>query len=249
MIKRFLNKNVVITGCNRGIGRSILEMFVKEGANIIACVRSESIEVKSDFKSLEQKYNIKIYILHIDLEDENSVRTCLREIAYLKLPIDILVNNAGIESGGLLMFTKMSELHKVFQVNLFAQIQITQYIAKLMMKQQHGCIIMMGSILGLTAYKGCTTYGTSKAALSFFSKIAADELSDYGIRVNTVAPNVVNTSMGNKISKKTLDTIMTDSFSRRIAETNEIASVVLFLASDESSYINGQIIRVDGGLR
>ena len=163
--------------------------------------------------------------------------------------IAILVNNAGIEHGALLMFTKMSDLRRVFQVNYFAQVQITQYIAKLMSAHHSGSIILMSSILGMNASAGTTAYGASKAAVISFTKTAAAELANMGIRVNAIAPNVVDTDMGRKMDERTLNMLMSNTDLQRIATPDEIAKVALFLASDESSYITGQVIRVDGGLR
>ena len=248
-MKRFEGKNIVITGCNRGIGRVMLEHFCQEGGNVIACVRTITNQLLSEFHNLEKESGIHIYPVKMDLETEESIREGLREIAALKLPIDVLVNNAGIEHGALLMFTKMSDLRRVFQVNYFAQVQITQYVAKLMSTHKQGSIIMMSSILGINAASGTTAYGASKAAVISFTKTAAAELANMGIRVNAIAPNVVDTDMGHKMDERTLTMLMSNTDLQRIAAPEEIAKVALFLASDESSYITGQVIRVDGGLR
>lgn len=248
-MKRFEGKNIVITGCNRGIGRVMLESFCQKGGNIIACVRTITNQLLSEFHNLEKEYGIHIYPVKMDLETEESIREGLREIAALKIPIDVLVNNAGIEHGALLMFTKMSDLRRVFQVNYFAQVQITQYIAKLMSTHKHGSIIMMSSILGMNAASGTTAYGASKAAVISFTKTAASELANMGIRVNAIAPNVVDTDMGHKMDERTLNSLMESTDLHRIAAPEEIAKVALFLASDDASYITGQVIRVDGGLR
>lgn len=248
-MKRFEGENIVITGCNRGIGRVMLENFCQEGGNIIACVRTITSQVTEEFNQLEKEYGVHIYPVKMDLETEDSIRAGLREIASLKLPIDVLVNNAGVEHGALLMFTKMSDLRRVFQVNYFAQVQITQYIAKLMSTHKQGSIIMMSSILGMNAASGTTAYGASKAAVISFTKTAAAELANMGIRVNAIAPNVVDTDMGHKMDERTLNSLMESTDLHRIAAPEEIAKVALFLASDDASYITGQVIRVDGGLR
>lgn len=248
-MKRFEGKNIAITGCNRGIGRVMLEHFCQEGGNVIACVRTITDQLLSEYHNLENEYGVHIYPIKMDLETEESIREGLREIAALKIPIDVLVNNAGIEHGALLMFTKMSDLRRVFQVNYFAQVQITQYIAKLMSTHKQGSIIMMSSILGMNAASGTTAYGASKAAVISFTKTAAAELANMGIRVNAIAPNVVDTDMGHKMEERTLNSLMESTDLHRIAAPEEIAKVALFLASDDASYITGQVIRVDGGLR
>jgi len=248
-MKRYEGKNIVITGCNRGIGRVMLEAFCAEGGSVIACVRTLNDQVLSDFQNMERKYGTRVYPVKLDLSSEESIRDGLREIASMKLPIGVLVNNAGIEHGALLMFTKMSDIRNVFQINFFAQVQITQYIAKLMSAKKKGSIIMMSSVLGLDAAAGTTAYGASKAAIVSFTRTAAAELAGMGIRVNAIAPNVVDTDMGHKMDERTLNALLANTDLQRIAKPEEIANVALFLGSDESGYITGQVLRVDGGLR
>ena len=248
-MKRYEGKNIVITGCNRGIGRVMLEAFCAEGGNVIACIRTVNDQVLLDFHAIESKYNTRVYPIKMDLSSEESIREGLREVASLKLPIDVLINNAGIEHGALLLFTKMADLRNVFQINFFAQVQITQYIAKLMSAKKNGSIIMMSSVLGLDATVGTTAYGASKAAIASFTKTAAAELAGMGIRVNAIAPNVVDTDMGHKMDERTLNVLLNNTDLQRIAKPEEVANVALFLGSDESSYITGQVLRVDGGLR
>ena len=248
-MKRYEGKNIVITGCNRGIGRVMLEAFCAEGGNVIACIRTVNDQVLLDFHAIESKYNTRVYPIKMDLSSEESIHEGLREVASLKLPIDVLINNAGIEHGALLLFTKMADLRNVFQINFFAQVQITQYIAKLMSAKKNGSIIMMSSVLGLDATAGTTAYGASKAAIASFTKTAAAELAGMGIRVNAIAPNVVDTDMGHKMDERTLNALLNNTDLQRIAKPEEVAKVALFLGSDESSYITGQVLRVDGGLR
>lgn len=241
-------KTAVITGCNRGIGKAILERFAKEGANIIACTRTITDELMSFYKSLERDCFITIYPVSMDLSDPESIKSAMRNIQSLKVPIDILVNNAGVASGGLMMMTSMQELSKVFQINYFAQVQITQYISKLMIRKKKGSIIMMTSVLGLDGRAGATSYGASKAAVALFTKSIAKELGPLGIRVNAIAPNLVETEMAHQMEEKSFNSMIADSALKRIATSEEIANSALFLASDESSYITGHIMRVDGGL-
>lgn len=247
-MKRLEGKTAVITGCNRGIGRAILEKFASEGANVIACVRNVSDELSADFKELESRYKVSISSVAIDLNDSDSIKNAMSAIRAMKTPVDVLVNNAGVASGGLMMMTSMSELQKVFQVNYFAQVQITQHIGKLMMQNKKGSIIFMSSVLGLDGKAGATSYGASKAAVALFAQTAAQELGMFGIRVNAIAPNLVETSMAHQMDEKFSSALINGSALKRIASPEEIANVALFLASDESSYVTGQIIRADGGL-
>lgn len=247
-MRRLEGKTAVITGCNRGIGRAVLERFASEGASIIACTRTVSESLRDFYLDLETNTGVRIYPVTFDLSDADSIKTGMQAVQALKLPIDILVNNAGIASGGLMLMTSMAELNKVFQVNYFAQVQITQHVGKLMMRQKKGSIINMTSVLGLDARAGATSYGASKAAVALFTRSIAKELGTYGIRVNAIAPNLVDTDMAHMMEEKSFNSMIDDSALKRMAAPEEIANTALFLASDESSFITGQIIRVDGGL-
>jgi 3-oxoacyl-[acyl-carrier protein] reductase len=247
-MNRLANKTAVITGCNRGIGKAILAKFASEGANIVACTRKIDDALSLFYEELEQSYNVKIYPITMDLECEESIKEAMRNVRSLKLHIDILVNNAGIASGGFMLMTPLSEIRKVFQINYFAQVMITQHIAKMMMSNKRGSIIFMSSVLGLDSYQGGSAYGASKAAISLLTKSASKELGAFGIRVNAIAPNLVDTDMAKLMEVKSYDKMISGSALNRLASTEEIANTALFLASDESSYITGQTIRVDGGL-
>lgn len=247
-MRRLEGKTAVITGCNRGIGRAILERFAIEGSNIIALIRTISEDIVQDFNALSLRYNVFIKIIPIDMNDEISIKDSLRTISNLKIPIDILVNNAGVAAGGFMLTTGMTKIKEVFQINYFSQILITQYIAKLMMRQKSGSIIFLSSVLGLDSIAGGTAYGSSKAAVSQFVKSVSKEIGPFGIRMNAVAPNLINTDMSRQMEEKSYNAMINSCAMKRIGEPSEVASVVAFLASDDSSYITGQTIRVDGGL-
>lgn len=241
-------KVALITGCNRGIGRAIMEKFMREGIHIVACTRQMNPELEEYYQQKEKECNIKIYPLVMDLSDENSIKMAMKELYSWKLNIDILVNNAGIASGGLMMRTSISNLKEVFQINYFSQVLLTQYILKLMMKNKKGCILFMSSVLGLDARPGGTSYGASKAAISLLTKSLAKEVDTYHIRVNALAPNLVDTEMAYLMEKNSFSELVNSSALKRLASPAEVANVAFFLSSDEASYITGQIIRVDGGL-
>lgn len=247
-MKRLEGKTALITGCNRGIGRSIMERFMEEGANIIACTRNISPDLEAYYEDSKNKYNCQIFPIIIDLTDEEKIKAAMKEVQSLKLGIDVLVNNAGVASGGLMLMTSMKELKRVFQVNYFAQVQITQHIAKLMVTKKKGSIIMMSSVLGMDSRPGATSYGASKAAISLFSKTVAKELGVFNIRINAIAPNLVDTDMAHQMEQKSFDNMIAETALGRLARPEEIANTALFLASDESSFLTGQTIRIDGGL-
>jgi 3-oxoacyl-[acyl-carrier protein] reductase len=243
------NKTTFITGCNRGIGRAIMTLFAKEGSNIIACVRKNDAEFFRYLEDISHIYHIQFEIIYFDMLDEESVKSSIRPLMNRKVKIDILVNNAGIAAGALLHMTPMKMLKEMFQINFFSQVLITQLVSKSMMRERRGSIINMGSIGGLDNVSGNTAYGSSKAAIMYFTKTIANELSKYNIRVNAIAPGLTNTDMGSKQIEQGALAQMKDRVNlNRLASPQEIAELALFLASDKSSFITGQIIRIDGGI-
>lgn len=183
------------------------------------------------------------------MSEEDKIKKALHTIYKLKLPIDILVNNAGVVTNNLLQMTTMSKLKETFQVNFFGQVQFTQGITKLMMRQRKGVIINMCSIGGMDAYPAYTSYGCSKAAMIYFTKSMAQELAPYNIRVNGIAPSMTDTRMKEEMGEEANKEILERTALGRIAQPTEIANLAYFLASDDSSFINGQIIRIDGGMK
>ena len=247
-MERLQGKTALITGCNRGIGKGILERFVQEGCNIIACTRTVSDELIEAYNKLEAEFGIKISPVAMDLSDEQNVKDGLKNAMAASEKIDVLVNNAGIAANGIALMTSMKVLHDVFQINYFSQVLITQYVEKKMMKQKSGSIINMSSIMGLDSFEGGTAYGASKAAMACFTRTLSKELGAYNIRVNAIAPNLTETDMANQMGKKAYETVVEQTALKRLGQINEIANTAVFLASDESSYITGHILRVDGGL-
>lgn len=139
-------------------------------------------------------------------------------------------------------------MKEIFQINYFSQVLLTQYILKMMIKNKNGNILFMSSVLGLDARVGATSYGASKAAIALLTKSLSKEVAAYNIRVNALAPNLVDTEMAYLMEKKSFSNMIDSSALNRLATPEEVANVALFLASDDSSYITGQVIRVDGGL-
>lgn len=248
MKKILKSKTAFITGCNRGIGKEIITLFAQEGANIIACIRKENPEFSTYIQKLSSKANVSIELLYFDMLDEENIKSAISPLIKSKTKIDILVNNAGIATGSLLQMTSMNKLKEVFQINFFSQVLITQLISKLMIREKNGSIINMGSIAGLENFAGYTAYGSSKAAMMFFTKTIARELSSYHIKVNAIAPGLTDTDMAEQMDEKAAAKMIERSGLKRLAKPQEIAELALFLASDKSSFITGQIIRIDGGI-
>jgi 3-oxoacyl-[acyl-carrier protein] reductase len=244
-----IDKLAFITGSNRGIGYSILEKFASEGCNIIAHSRTYNEDFSNKLKSLENKYNITIKNLNFDLLDRELMKAEVYKIFKNKIPIDILVNSAGIIHGGLFQMSPVKDIRKVFDVNFFSLLELTQLISKYMTRFKKGNIINISSVAGLDLSAGNCAYGTSKAAVIAFSKTLSSELNSYGIRVNVVAPSLTNTDMAfsKEASKERESLLNSNKPFERMANPSEISDAVFFLASENSKFINGQVLRVDGG--
>jgi len=243
------NKTIVLTGCNRGIGKKILETLSYNGANIFACVRKNDDKFKTLAKKIEEKAKNKITTIQLDLSKENEVKNAANEIILSKVPIDALVNNAGIIHTSIFQMTSLKKLREIFEINFFAQTLFTQYILKAMIKNKKGSVVNISSTSGIDGDAGRGAYSSSKASIIMQSKALSRELGPYNIRVNTIAPGLTNTDMmKNNTTKNVIENVLKDVSLKRLADPEEIANAVLLLSSDLSSYITGQTIRVDGGM-
>lgn len=244
---RLSGKTAIITGTNRGIGKEILISFAREGADIWACARQESDEFTKFICEIEKENKVSIRPVYFDLADENQVKTAIKSIIQEKKKIDILVNNAGIAYGATFQMTSIEKMKEVFEVNFFSQIYIMQLVSRHMMKQKRGSIINMASVGGIETNPGYLAYGSSKAALIWATKCLSKEIGIYGVRVNAIAPGLTETSMGYYKSEEELQKVINRTSLRRMGMPNEIAEAVLYLASDDASFITGQVLQVDGG--
>lgn len=247
-MRKLDGKTALITGCNRGIGKAVMEKFMAEGANIIACTRQMTLELEAYYRQKESECNIKIYPLCFDLADEDSIKVAMKELYAWKLPIDILVNNAGIASFSGLIHLKLNDVKNIFQVNYFSSLLLIQYTMKLMLRSKGASIINMASVAGIDGTAGNCAYGASKAATILMTKSLSGELAVSRIRVNAIAPGYIETDMQAGIPQNISGAALNKAAVKRMGTPEEIANVALFLASDDSSYVTGQVIRVDGGL-
>ncbi len=246
---RLLESKVdLITGANSVIGNSVLSVFAENGAEIIVCVRTLEEDFFLQIENLKLKFKVPIHVIVGDLTDFDNLKVNLNSKLKEIGKIDVLVNNAGVAHGGLLQMTQLSKIREVFELNFFAQINLIQVVSKYMIKQKSGSIINLSSVAGLDAYPGYIAYGSSKAALIYSTKTLSKELAPYNIRINSVAPGLTDTNMAVQMEEKAKHKMINDSSMNRLAKPEEIANTVLYLASDLSSFINGQTIRVDGGM-
>ena len=243
------NKTAVISGCNRGIGKKILEVFSNHGANIFACVRELDDQFNKFIKDLSEKNNNKIFLIKVNFENSDTVQKAGQLILDKNYPIDILINNAGIIENALFQMTTIKNLKKIFEVNYFSQTIFTQIILKSMIKNKKGSIVYISSTSALDNNIGRNAYSASKASMISQAHTLSREVGLKNIRVNAIAPGLTNTDM---MKKNTQDNILKEVVSKlsikRVGDPTEIANVALFLSSDLSSYVTGQTIRVDGGM-
>lgn len=239
------NKVALITGCNRGIGKSLLEKFASNGAIVYAAARQEGI-LEEEARHLSEKYFTTIIPVYFDVTDINALKQVFVKINKEQKKLDCLVNNAGIMQDALIGMATESIMQKTFAVNVFSVINLIQYATKLMKKQNSGSIINISSIVGSNGNSGQIVYSASKGAVISLTKTAAKELASFNIRVNAIAPGMIDTDMFRSIGEPRITERIGKIGMGRLGTTEEIADVAVFLASGLSTYVTGQIIGVDG---
>jgi 3-oxoacyl-[acyl-carrier protein] reductase len=242
-------KNSVITGCLQGIGRSTLETFAKNGSNIWACALAYNADFEDFCHKLEEENDVWIKPVYFDLINQEQIKAALKQIASDKLPVHVLVNIAGMTKDALFHMIPMDQMKLIFEVNFFSQIFLTQFITKLMVRQKYGSVINISSISALDGSYGQLSYSASKAALIGATKTLSAELAEKGIRVNALAPGVIATDMIKGVPDSTILKHIDQMSIKRVGLVNEVSKAILFLASDLSEYITGQVIRIDGGIK
>ena len=237
------NKNVLITGASGGIGREIAIFLYNAGANIvISGTRLESL------KELQLELGGRAHIILCDLFDPEAVQALPKKAAAVIGNIDILVTNAGITRDNLFMRMSDEDWSDVINVNLSSTMQLCRGVVRGMMKSRWGRIINIASVVGVTGNPGQANYAASKAGMIGMSKSLAFEVASRGITVNCVAPGFISSAMTDKLNDKQKETIISSIPSNRMGEGSDVASAVLYLASNEASYITGQTLHVNGGL-
>ena len=240
------NKTALVTGCSKGIGYAIADLFAREGAVVYAVARTEGC--LDDAAAQAAAYPAgRIVPLYFDIRDKDAVKQCILRIKKEQGRLDVLVNNAGIMKDDLLEMVSDSTLADTFETNVFALIRVTQMALRLMKRQKSGSIVNITSIVGLRGSAGQTAYAASKGAVANMTKTWARELVADGIRVNGVAPGKIDTSMYRSIGEDRIQEGIREVGMGRLGKPEEVAAAVLFLASDMASYITGEILGVNGG--
>ena len=238
-------KVALVTGAGRGIGNKTVERFAEEGAIVYATdINEGSLD---DFaRETSEKYKTQIIPIYFDVTDEDEAKKAVLQIKKEQGRIDVLVNNAGIMRDNVIGMIGSQLVHDVFNINVFAVINLIQLVNKLMTRQKSGSIINISSIVDVEGATGQLVYSASKGAVASLTKAAAKELAPNGIRVNAVAPGLINTGLLQAIGDAKIQENLKNIKKGRLGEPIDVANVILFLASDLSSYVTGEIIGIDG---
>jgi 3-oxoacyl-[acyl-carrier protein] reductase len=241
-MKDLENKNIIVTGASGGIGNSIVEKLNECGANVLASgTRLEKLE------ELKNKFN-NIKILKFDISQSDKIEEFIDNAANELGGLDCIVNNAGITQDNLAIRMSIDEWKKVIDINLTSTFLMSKFAIKKMLKNKKGKIINITSVVGHTGNLGQANYTASKAGLVAMSKSLAIEYAKKNINVNCISPGFIKTAMTDKIDEKFKEVIVSKIPSARLGEPEDIANAVLFLASDNSNYINGETLHVNGGM-
>lgn len=242
-----MSKVALITGATRGIGKQIALTLAKEGYDIAINYRTENEDLKNTKKEIEEN-NVKCLAVQGDVSSFEDCERFVKEVIEKYEKIDVLVNNAGITKDTLLMRMKKEDFESVIDVNLVGTFNVTKNVINHMMKVRSGRIINISSVVGVAGNAGQTNYSASKAGIIGFTKSLAKEVASRGILVNAVAPGFIETSMTDVLKEDIKEEIAKSIPLRRMGCSQDVANVVKFLVSEDSSYITGQVINVDGGM-
>ena len=246
-MKLLEGKNAIITGASRGIGRGIAQVFAKHGANV-AFTYSSSVEAAEELEQELTNMGVKAKAYKSNAASFEEAQDLIAQVSKDFSSIDILINNAGITKDNLLMRMSEEDFDKVIEVNLKSIFNMTKAVQRTMLKQRHGSIINMSSVVGVKGNAGQSNYAASKAGIIGFSKSMALELGSRNIRTNVIAPGFIETEMTAKLDEKTVQGWRDNIPLKRGGSPEDIANACVFLGSDLSSYVTGQVINVDGGM-
>ncbi len=241
-------KVALITGASRGIGKEIAEIFAKNGASLIINSKDEK-KLQTVADELNDKYKVEITPVAFDVSSYDEIKNAFKKIYKITKRLDIVVNSAGILEAGMVGLISKDSVERSFATNVYSVLYISQYSSRLMSRQKSGSIINMSSIMGLEGREGLSLYSGTKAALIGITKSLSKELAPFNIRVNAIAPGFIDTDMTNSLPDEQYQKYLDSIGLKRVGTPKNVADAALFLASELSEYITGEIIRVDGGMR
>ena len=241
-------KTALVTGAARGIGKEIAIKLAKEGYDVAINYRTMNDELEKLKSDIEKDYGVKCALVKADVASFEDAEKMVKETVENLGKIDVLVNNAGITKDGLFMRMSKEDFEKVVDINLIGTFNVTRNVIPLMVKQRSGRIINISSVVGVAGNAGQTNYSASKAGIIGFTKSLAREVASRNILVNAVAPGFIATDMTSVLTDTQKENINTQIPLKRMGTAEDVANLVKFLASEDASYITGQVINVDGGM-
>ena len=240
-------KVVLVTGGSRGIGKEVALRFAKEGYNVVTNYVSDKTDKEKLQKEFEEN-GVKALVLKADVTKKEDVENLVSKAIAEFGKIDVLVNNAGITRDNLLIRMPEEDFDKVLETNLKGTFLVTKAVTKYMMKKGYGSIINLSSVVGVAGNAGQSNYSASKAGIIGFTKSIAKELASRNIRANAVAPGFIETDMTEVLPEAVKENIHNQIPLKRMGTAKEVAELIYFLGSENSSYITGQVINIDGGM-
>ena len=241
------NKTAIVTGGSRGIGRAICVALAQAGANVVTCYAHGSAGAEETVKLCET-YGVKASAIQADVAKNEDVQALVAKVKEEYGSIDILVNNAGITKDNLMLKMTEEDFEQVIDTNLKGAFLCIKHVSKIMLKQKRGHIINISSVVGVRGNAGQVNYASSKAGLIGMTKSVAKEISSRGITVNAVAPGFIETDMTANLPEAVVEENLKSIPMKKLGKVEDVANLVRFLASDDASYITGQVICVDGGM-
>lgn len=242
-----MDKVALITGATRGIGKQIAITLAKEGYHIALNYRKENEDLENTIKEIEEN-KVTCFAVKGDVSSFEDCEELAKQVIGKFGKIDVLVNNAGITKDMLLMRMKKEDFEQVIDVNLIGTFNVTKNVISHMLKARSGRIINISSVVGVSGNAGQTNYSASKAGMIGFTKSLAKEVASRGILVNAVAPGFIETSMTEVLKDEVKEEIAKSIPLKRMGTSEDVANVVKFLASEDSCYVTGQVLHVDGGM-